>query len=83
MLASNKRASTEMNLNLDLWVAMAAAALFFHHANRQKVHPAFFVMASVMVSALVMLLLPATPLAVLGGQVGLFVVIAGLQRLRK
>jgi hypothetical protein len=72
-----------MNLNLELWVAMAAAALFFHFANRSKAPAAVFVLASVAVSALVMLTVEQGYLAVLIGQVVLFAVIFAYLKIRK
>ena len=61
-----------MNLNLELWVAMGAAALFYHYANTRKAPTAVFVLASVAVSALMMLAVGQGVVAVPIGQVVLF-----------
>ena len=71
-----------MNLNLDLWIAMAGAALFFHYAGVQKVHPAYYVMASVSVSALVMLFLAADWMILLGSQFALWALLTAIHRSR-
>ena len=72
-----------MNLNLELWVAMGAAALFYHYANTRKAPTAVFVLASVAVSALMMLAVGQGVVAVLIGQVVLFAALFAYLKLRK
>ena len=71
-----------MNLNLELWVAMAAAALFYHYANTQKAPTAIYVLASVAVSVVVMLTIGQGAVGALVGQAILFVAIFVYQKLR-
>ena len=72
-----------MSLNLELWIAMAAAALVYHYANIRKVSTAAYVLASVAVSALVMLLIGQGWAGVLIGQLLLFGVIFAYEKFRK
>ncbi|MCY7387155.1 MAG: hypothetical protein LH481_03680 [Burkholderiales bacterium] len=75
-----------MNLNLELWVGMAAAALFYHYANTQKTQKApatVYVLASVAVSVIVMLTIGQGAIGVLVGQAILFAVVFAYQKLRK
>ncbi len=72
-----------MNLNLELWVAMAAAALFYHYASTQKRPPAVYVLASVAVSAIIMLAIGQGAVGVLVGQAILFAAVLAYQKLRK
>lgn len=72
-----------MNLNLELWVAMAAAALFYHYANIRKASTPLFVLSSVAVSALVMLFVGQGYVGVLVGQATLFAVLFLYLRFRK
>lgn len=72
-----------MNLNLELWVAMAAAALLYHYANIRKASAPLFVLSSVAVSALVMLIVGQGYIGVLVGQAILFAVLFLYLRLRK
>ena len=72
-----------MNLNLELWVAMAAAALFYHYANIRKASTPLLVLSSVAVSALVMLIVGQGYIGVLAGQAILFAVLFLYLRLRK
>ena len=60
---------------------MAGAALFFHYAGVQKVHPAYYVMVSVSVSALVMLLLVADWTILLGSQFALWALLTAIHRM--
>ena len=72
-----------MNLNLKLWVAMAAAALFYHCANTQKAPTTVYVLASVAVSVIVMLTIEQGAVGVLVGQAILFAAVFAYQKLRK
>lgn len=72
-----------MNLNLELWVAMAAAALFYHYANTQKAPTGVYVLASVAVSVIIMLTIGQGAVGVLVGQLILFAAVFAYQKLRK
>ena len=72
-----------MNLNLELWVGMGAAALFYHFANTRKADTALFVLASVAVSVLMMLVVAQGVVGLLIGQVVLFAVLFAYLKLRK
>ena len=71
-----------MNLNLELWVAMAAAALFYHYANTQKAPTVVYVLASVAVSVIIMLAFGQGAVGVLVGQAILFAAVLAVQKLR-
>ena len=72
-----------MNLNLELWVAMAAAALFYHYANARNAPAAVYVLASVAVSAIIMLTIGQGAVGVLVAQAILFAAVFAYQKLRK
>ena len=72
-----------MNLNLELWVAMAAAALFYHYATTQKAPTAAYVLASVAVSVITMLTIGQGAVGVLVGQAILFAAVFAYQKLKK
>ena len=72
-----------MNLNLELWVAMAAAALFYHYASTCKAPTAVYVLASVAVSVIIMLTIGQGAVGVLVGQAILFAAVFAYQKLRK
>ena len=72
-----------MNLNLELWVAMAAAALFYHYASARKAPAAIYVLASVAVSAIIMLTIGQGAVGVLVGQAILFAAVFVYQKLRE
>ena len=72
-----------MSANAELWIAMAAAALCYHYANTQKAPVAIFVLASVAVSALVMLATGFGYVGILIGQAILFAALFAYLKLRK
>lgn len=72
-----------MSLNLELWIAMAAAALFYHYASIRKASTAAYVLASVTVSVLVMLIIVQGWAGILIGQLLLFGVIFAYEKLGK
>ena len=72
-----------MSLNLELWIAMAAAALFYQYARIHKVSTAAYVVASVTVSVLVMLIIGQGWEGVLIGQLILFALIFTYAKIRK
>lgn len=71
-----------MSLNAELWIAMAAAALFYHLAVRQKAPTAVYVLASVAVSIIVMLALAQGWEALLGSQLVLLALILLFRKIR-
>ena len=71
-----------MSLNAELWIAMAAAALFYHLAVRQKAPTAVYVLASVAVSIVVMLVLAQGWEALLIAQLVLLALLLGYRALR-
>jgi hypothetical protein len=58
-----------------LWVAMAAAALFYHYATSQKASTQLYLFASVVVSAICMLVLKVDWIGLTAAQVVLFIVL--------
>lgn len=72
-----------MNLNPELWIAMAAAALFYHFANTRKAPAAVFVLASVAVSTLIMLTNWQGYVGILIGQTILLAALIGYLKWRK
>ncbi len=61
-----------MNLDLELWIAMAAAALAYQFANVNKASTQLFLLSSVAVSVLVMLTAGPGYIGMLIGQALLF-----------
>ena len=72
-----------MSLNAELWIAMAAAALFYHYAATRKLSVQLYVLASVAVSIIAMLAISQGWVGVLVAQLVLFVAIWGYQKFRK
>ncbi len=72
-----------MNLNAELWIAMAAAALFYHFARTRKAAAPIFVLVSVAVSTLIMLTNWHGYVGILIGQAVLFVVLIAYLKWRK
>ena len=72
-----------MNLDLELWVAMAAAALFYQYANVHKASTQLFLLSSVAVSVLVMLTVGPGYIGMLTGQALLFAALFLYLKLRK
>jgi hypothetical protein len=72
-----------MSLNAELWIAMAAAALFYHYAATRKLPAQLYVLASVAVSIASMLAIAQGWAGVLVAQVVLFAAIWGYQKFRK
>ena len=64
-----------MNLDLELWIAMAAAALFYQYANVNKASTQLFLLSSVAVSVLVKLTAGPGYIGMLVGQAFLFAVL--------
>ncbi len=61
-----------MSLDISLWLAMGAAAFFYHHALGRGKPAALFMLISVAVSVLAMVLFPREWLAILLAQLLLF-----------
>ena len=70
-----------MNLDLELWVAMAAAALFYQYANVHKASTQLFLLSSVAV--LVMLTVGPGYIGMLTGQALLFAALFLYLKFRK
>ncbi len=72
-----------MSLDFSLWLAMGAAAFFYHHALGRGKPPALFMLVSVAVSVLAMVVFPREWLAILLGQLLLFGAIFAYARFRR
>jgi hypothetical protein len=69
-----------MSFDPELWIAMGAAALFYHYANSRKGPTQIYLFASVVVSALCMLVFKQGWIGLLIGQATLFGAIKLVER---